>query len=244
MWPPSVEDEKVQRTDVLKIPGNRSNINAYILKLVDVVFGRDGLERIETKQVSSHDGYLFIKGEFYLSHESIQCFIIASEFVLLFRGYASQVQNIKRRIRRILAVRSRSHYAEATKSASIVEDSYWKESNGIHVWCRCQLGCACISDNSIFNAFLSLTMSSLSFVFHVTFFHLTLSDFSSLVQWAMISATIVFLLFFISCIMSQRSLFVTCLFHLYYFLFMLLFFMEIAWSIFLVTCLFERKVNQ
>lgn len=78
IWPPNVEDDEVQRTDVLKIPGNRSNINAYVLKLVGVCFGREGLECIETKDVSSHDGYLFIKEatrqKFRISKEEFDVF--------------------------------------------------------------------------------------------------------------------------------------------------------------------------
>ena len=73
MWPPSVEWEgEGQSTDVLKIPGSRSNINAYVLKLVDIVFGREGLEKIETKQVPNSEGYLFIKGEPFQCDQVLQ----------------------------------------------------------------------------------------------------------------------------------------------------------------------------
>jgi hypothetical protein len=63
MWPRDIAIEDSQRTDVLKIPGNRSNINAYILKLVDIVFGRGGLEQLQVKQVRDNEGYLFIRGK-------------------------------------------------------------------------------------------------------------------------------------------------------------------------------------
>lgn len=63
MWPQDIAIEDSQRTDVLKIAGNRSNINAYILKLVDVVFGREGLEQLDIKQVRDNEGYLFIRGK-------------------------------------------------------------------------------------------------------------------------------------------------------------------------------------
>ena len=65
MWPRTGGIEHGSRTDVMKMAGNRSNINAFILKLVDVVFGREGLEQIQTQHVAHSEGYAFIKGKLF-----------------------------------------------------------------------------------------------------------------------------------------------------------------------------------
>ena len=74
MWPSNVEDEEVQRANVSKFRGSQSNLDAHVIESVGFVFGREGLERFETKHVSDHDGYLFINGEFSSCYESFRYF--------------------------------------------------------------------------------------------------------------------------------------------------------------------------